>query len=187
MSVARLHYLVLCALLLACAFSARGATIHVSPDGDDSASGTRAAPIRSLAELQEVLRQRPEITEVVLGPGTYRDYFQILPPEANLQEIPPLTVRAADGAEVIVDGAVGIDNTTLPHGETKVYRAPVRPPRGEEGHFSFDVWEEDTWTRYQEVADIAAVRRFPAGVTFQSDSMLFHTSDGRPPPTIESA
>ena len=69
---------VLSALLLACTllptftvFASGGGTLYVSPDGNDSASGTVNAPLASLAGAKESAKQLGNIGEVVFRGGTY--------------------------------------------------------------------------------------------------------------------
>ena len=46
--------------------------IHVSPAGDDSAAGTRAAPVRTLERARDLARSAAKPAKVVLLPGIHR-------------------------------------------------------------------------------------------------------------------
>ena len=185
MGLARRLGVLVCSSVLAWSLAGPGATVHMSPGGRDGASGGKDSPIRTLARLQAVLIERPDVTEVVFGPGVYRGYLQVLPPKnvpkADAHKLPRLVLRPAHGAEAVIDGAATVKGAEPLTGETTVYQAPLGRRPGQKGHLSFQVWEEDTWQRYHKVADIAAVRRFPASVTFREGKMFFHTSDGAPP------
>lgn len=79
---------------------------YVSPTGDDSNNGSRQAP---WATIEHALAQAEPGTTVTLLPGTYRERSI----EASLRGLPsaPITLRAASGDAVVVDGALPVFDT----------------------------------------------------------------------------
>ncbi len=102
-------------------------TLYVSPAGDDSWSGARAqpdtagadgpfaTPARALDEIERI-HQTEGINEaitVVLGEGTYcLDSPLTLKPVHSGSAQYPVTIKAADNAEVVISGGFPISNWT---------------------------------------------------------------------------
>ncbi|MBM6402282.1 right-handed parallel beta-helix repeat-containing protein [Phycicoccus sonneratiae] len=83
-------------------------TLHVSPTGDDAATGSASAPLRT--PQRAVDRLGASGGTVVLHGGTYRGQRVVL---ANRTDV---TVRAADGETPVLD----LTGTTVPGGTTGV-------------------------------------------------------------------
>jgi hypothetical protein len=102
-------------LSLACAGSLLAAQFHVSPGGKDAASGTLAAPWRTLAGARDALRRLratgalKERAEVIVHGGTYRlgAPFVLTPLDSGT------TYRAAPGEKPVVSGGVPVLNWRL--------------------------------------------------------------------------
>ena len=69
-------------------------TLYVSPTGSDSATGTSAAPLRTLARA---VSKATSGTTVVLAGGTYRESVQVYGKDVD--------IVGAPGATVVLDGA----------------------------------------------------------------------------------
>jgi hypothetical protein len=76
-----------------------GGTLFVSPNGNDSASGTANAPLRTLARAVNIA---PSGTTIQLTSGTYRESVQVYRKQ--------LTIQPAPGAQVVFDGARVVNN-----------------------------------------------------------------------------
>jgi|GEM_PF-868627 len=161
--------------------------IHISPQGDDAASGAADAPIRTLQRLEALLGEHADIIEVVFHGGVYSGILTVpVPRGADAQKLPSLLLRAADGDEPIIDGAL-----RLPAGESKpaagapgVYQLDAAPFRSEKVRIAGAIppmWDAAARKRYLMVADLLAVKQFPASYTFTGNTLYFHTSDDRPP------
>ena len=79
-------------------------TLHVSPAGSDDHPGTADRPIRTLGELGNRLTERSLVTEVIFHKGVYSGGLNI-PPLNDAAPASTLLIRAAEGEEVIFDGA----------------------------------------------------------------------------------
>ncbi len=91
--------------------AARGATLYVSPTGDDHNGGTDAQPFATLARARDEIRLRPAerpVTIVVHG-GTYRQ-TETLQLDARDSDS---HWQAAPGEEVRIDGGINIDPKLL--------------------------------------------------------------------------
>jgi hypothetical protein len=91
--------------------TAGGATLHVSPKGDDRNAGTEAQPFATLARARDEIRQHADqrpITVVVHG-GTYRQ-TETLKLDARDSDS---HWQAAPGEEVRIDGGINIDPKVL--------------------------------------------------------------------------
>jgi len=86
------------------------AEIHVSPMGDDAASGTADHPLATLARARDVARETKE-SMVVVHAGTYYlpETLRLTPADSGL------TIRAADGETVILSGGTKLDLTWRPY------------------------------------------------------------------------
>jgi parallel beta-helix repeat protein len=96
-------------LLLALPSVAQAETYHVSVGGNDAATGTAAAPWRSIQHAVDALK--PGDTAVV-GSGTYRERIEV---KRGGTADAPITLTALPGAHVVVSGA-----DLLPDGWSKV-------------------------------------------------------------------
>ncbi|MEK2495224.1 RICIN domain-containing protein [Kitasatospora purpeofusca] len=91
---------------------------HVATTGNDSASGTAAAPFRTIQRCAEVAVAGDTC---LIGAGTYRE---TVTPRASGQAGAPITFAAAPGARVTVDGTDPVTGWVRDTGQ--VYKAPVR-------------------------------------------------------------
>ncbi|MBX7195693.1 MAG: right-handed parallel beta-helix repeat-containing protein [Sandaracinaceae bacterium] len=73
-------------------------TLHVAVDGDDAGDGSEARPFASVSRAS--LEVGPGDTVLVHG-GTYHD---VIEPPVSGEEGRPITYRAVDGEEVVLDG-----------------------------------------------------------------------------------
>lgn len=95
------------------------ADLHVSPDGDDTATGTRAAPFASVRRARDAIRQLKDgaglpaggVTVWVHG-GLYRFSTPLeLEARDSGSAGSPITYRAALGESVVFDGSRRIDTS----------------------------------------------------------------------------
>jgi hypothetical protein len=98
-------------LVLLIVTTARGATLYVSPDGDDSNSGTEAQPFATLMRARDEIRRhsssRPDT--VVVHRGTYRQTATL---ELDARDS-DTQWQASAGEQVRITGGVAIDPKTL--------------------------------------------------------------------------
>lgn len=96
--------------LLAASCTVHALDIYVSPDGNDSHTGTKAQPVASIAAARDLLRDSGQLgqesCEVIIAAGVYRldDAITFTPADSGT-EAHPVTYRAVDGAEVVLTGA----------------------------------------------------------------------------------
>lgn len=98
-SGARPLLLALLSALTLAAGSAGAAVYHVSPSGDDSAAGSEAAPWRTIQNAANIVLPGDTI---VLGNGTFAQ--RVLLTRSGAAGA-PITLRKADGATPVIDGA----------------------------------------------------------------------------------
>jgi parallel beta-helix repeat protein len=135
-------------------------------------------PGDSLAQIGQRLAQDASIREVVLQAGTYPGDWTIPRLEKEDATPHPLLIRAADGAEVIFDGAKPLSKPKAVPGRPGVFSVPS------EGGYKGEpekLWEPEARVRYLLAADLDAVQRFPASYVVFGGTLCFHTSDGKPP------
>jgi len=158
---------------------AKQVSLHLSPQGDDANPGTPELPRRSIQNIGAWLQANPALTEVILHAGVYRGGATIQPPpDVQEEATPPLLLRAAEGAEVLLDGAgPSLNDATPVPGAPGVFSQALPP----ELRKAPALWESDTRVRYVLVADLAAVAHYPASYCYQTGQLYFHTSDNRPP------
>jgi len=155
--------LVLAWLLVPIAIS-RGSTVSVKPT-------------EPLSAVREKLAADASITEVVLAEGVYFGALSVEGPKGTDFSRHPLLIRAADGAQVVFDGARPVEKIR-PHEDLRgVFWIEYTSDGGEYPKF----WEPCTRIRYRLVADRLAVARFPATYSVEGKRLLFHTSDGQAP------
>lgn len=167
------------------AFAGANTAVYVSTQGDDANPGTREQPIKSLQQVEQAIRDRPEVIEVVFAPGAYYGTLNVSrKPDTAPDQVNPLTIRAAAGGDVDFIGSVTVrEAQRLEHHrgvyflETSAYLTRGKPSVWSEPQ----MWEQDTRTRYTRVADPATV--YAAVGTFcpTRTGLMFHTSDHRPP------
>ncbi|MBQ6018621.1 MAG: right-handed parallel beta-helix repeat-containing protein [Clostridia bacterium] len=94
-----------------------GLEIYVSPEGDDANPGTPDAPMRSLARVKDLLRERGGMfgggATVYLYGGVY-GFSE--PLEFTAEDLPDVTYRAVPGETAVFSGAVpltGFSETTV--------------------------------------------------------------------------
>jgi hypothetical protein len=80
-------------------------TLYVSPSGSDSAAGTQAAPLRTLARA---VSKATSGTTVVLAGGTYRESVQVYGKDVD--------IVGAAGATVVLDGSRALTGWQLGDG-----------------------------------------------------------------------
>lgn len=159
------------------------ADIHVSPTGDDTAAGSAAAPVATLARAAELVTGKTEPQTIIIHEGTYTDGVTLrqdaaAPPQLLITAAP----REGGGyAEVIFDGGHHVKEAEAVEGMPGVYRTKYH-----ENFNSYQsrrtMWEADSRVRYRGVADVRAVGAWPSSYRFADDGYVyFHTSDGRPP------
>ena len=182
-SMALVWHAALCAAwLLGCASTPLTAeTLYVAPAGNDSAAGTRAAPLASVEVA--VNRLSASGGEVVLLEGRYTEFVKVLQPEDVAGEVPRLVIRAAEGAQVTFDGSRPLADARPLEDAPGVYVIEgrfreMRPPT---------VWEQGTRQRYQNVADLAAVKRFVrTHCVIDGNRLVFHTTGGKAPRAVNA-
>src|SRR6266513_4873731 len=94
-------------LVLLIVTAARGATVHVSPTGDDRNSGAEARPFATLARARDEIRHGPTkrpITVIIHG-GTYRQTATL---ELDARDS-DIQWQVAEGQQVRIDGGVRLD------------------------------------------------------------------------------
>ena len=134
-------------------------------------------PRESLSAVRDKLRADTSITEVILAAGVYFGGLSVEGPKGTDFTQHPLLIRAADGAQVVLDGARPVEKFR-PHEELPgVFWIDYTSDGGEYPKF----WEPGTRTRYRLVADRQSVARFPASYSIEGKRLLFHTSDGQAP------
>ncbi|HYG34757.1 MAG TPA: right-handed parallel beta-helix repeat-containing protein [Clostridia bacterium] len=151
--------------------------IHISPAGADANPGTPDKPLRSFDRLRTRLAEMPRVSEVVFHAGTFRGGLMLEPLEDVDPVQTPLTLRAAEGQEVIFDGTGDLGNPTPVVGKPGVFAIKYQHSGGDWPR----LWESDSRVRYHLVADLAAVAHFPSSYTVTDNMLYFHTSDGREP------
>ncbi|WP_201833166.1 right-handed parallel beta-helix repeat-containing protein [Microvirga zambiensis] len=83
------------------------ATIYVSTTGNDSNSGASGSPVKSINKAAQLAQAGDT---VLVGAGTYNGTVNIT---KNGTASAPITVKAADGARVIIDGSQTSSGTDL--------------------------------------------------------------------------
>ena len=163
-------------ILNAPAQPAQSLVLHVSPAGNDAQAGTVEKPIRTLAAVQKRLNEEPRVMEVVFHSGIYSGGLSVDARKGADRDATPLLLRAAEGEEVILDGAGRFPQTQPLAGAPGVFVGPF------EGRIEATrMWETDTRVRYTIAADVAAVRHFPGSFTVRDGKIYLHTSDGKAP------
>src|SRR5256886_17705503 len=117
---------VLCPLALTCFVSAvvlaaTGTTVVVSPTGDDSAPGTAARPVRTLAHARDLARAAAAPVTVSLTDGTYRMSAPLVLGSRDSDVI----WTAAPGAHPVVSGGVRVTGWTLTDATRHLWSAPL--------------------------------------------------------------
>src|SRR5688572_23282970 len=131
----------------------------------------------SFSSLGEKLGRDANINEVVFSDGVYSGGLIVSGPKDGDFAGRPLLIRAADGANVLFDGAKAVERFQ-PHEELPgVYWIDYTHRGGEYPKF----WEPRTRRRYRLVADRQSVARFPASYSVEGKRLLFRTSNGQVP------
>ena len=98
-------------LLLGC--GVQSIEIYISPDGNDAAAGTIAAPLKSLHRAAELVREntRQVPVTVKLSGGVYplTDALKLGPEDGGTTDA-PVRWEAMPGEEVIISGGIRVDN-----------------------------------------------------------------------------
>ncbi|MCC7375729.1 MAG: PDZ domain-containing protein [Verrucomicrobiales bacterium] len=98
--------------------SLRGAEIHVSPAGQDSAAGSATSPLRTLAAAQSVARKlagREPFTVTVHAGTYYLDDTLRFSADDSGTATAPMVYRAADGEAVTLSGGMILNLAWSPH------------------------------------------------------------------------
>ncbi len=74
--------------------------LHVSPQGDDSNTGSIEAPFLTIQKATETVQPGQTI---IIHEGTYREYIN--PPTGGTSSNRPITFKSADGATVYIKGS----------------------------------------------------------------------------------
>ncbi|HRU06559.1 MAG TPA: hypothetical protein P5137_12395, partial [Candidatus Brocadiia bacterium] len=178
---------ILAAALAVCSAvgAAPGATLHVSPKGDDAASGEAGAPIRSLGRLQSLLVSRADVTEVVFHDGVYPGALNVFAPEkADPKTLPPLLLRAAEAARPVLDGGLPLpaDKASPVKDAPGVYRLDAALFRNEAQRRAGRMpamWDQAARTRYELAAGLLTVKALPGSYTIEGGALYVHTAGGR--------
>lgn len=109
-----------CIIALICTVSqALAGDIHVSPRGDDNATGTRESPFLTLERAVKQAREwrrlkSPQATggiQIMLEAGTYPQYKPVfIRPEDSGTPDSPTIISAAPGARAVISGGVPVTN-----------------------------------------------------------------------------
>jgi len=131
----------------------------------------------TLRLAKDALRSGKDVSEIIIAEGTYFGSFSVHRPKDVDYSKRPLLIRAADGAKVVFEGSVAMDEWT-PHDQfpgvfvTKYTSNRTESPR---------VWEPKIRVRYRLVADAASVAHFPASYVFDNGQLIVHPADGKKP------
>lgn len=169
------------ALLFFWASFCAAATLHVTPGGKDSNPGTEQAPLASVNKAYELFNKAGGPGEIVIHEGRYDDLIFIGNPKTtnDVEVLPALLIRAADGAKVVFDDSTRVTKTETPEGRPGVFLV-----KGNYCVSRLDVWEDDTRIRYKKAADVDSASRFPGSFYLIDEKTLaISTSDGAPPGT----
>ncbi len=179
----------LCAAAFSCvaAASLSAATVHVATTGNDQNPGTAEQPVATLRQALSLLPVKEEASEVIIHKGVYAQ-GELPVGRAENRGVGPqpllliTAAKNADGSfeEVVFDGGQKIANAAPVEGKPGVFKIPAAINLRDTAP---DVWEADARTRYELVADLAAVTQFPASIWSDGKELFFHTTDGRAPET----
>jgi hypothetical protein len=117
-------------------------TIHVSPSGDDAASGSADRPVRSLERARRLVRASNAAGDVTveLADGGYRlERPLILSREDGGQNGHSVTWRGADDARPLITSGFQVAGWTLHDADRRIYVADI--PKGLDAR---QVWVDDT-------------------------------------------
>ncbi|HWL53141.1 MAG TPA: right-handed parallel beta-helix repeat-containing protein [Chthoniobacteraceae bacterium] len=150
-----------------------GATvIHVSPQGDDHASGRREAPVASVKKALSLLPATGKGVIVLRG-GLYRE--EVVLAATGAPE--GLLLCASPGEEVVFDGSEPITRWEAVDDQPGLHRITVQPGKGA----NFNLWEPKSRFRYQQQPDAAGVAARPGSFfRLEKETLLVHSRDGRP-------
>ena len=157
-------YLLILECLLVSAWSPASTTVNVKSTD-------------SLGSLRERLANDADIREVIFEEGVYLGGLYVEGPKGTDFAKHPLLIRAAEGAEVVFDGARPVDRFQAYEKLPGVFWIDYTADGGEHPKF----WEPHTRMRYRLAADRQSVARFPATYSIEGKRLLFHTSDGKAP------
>ena len=145
------------------------------PTATSGGSTLGITPTESLSTVRDKLRADANITEVVLAEGVYFGGLSVEGPKGTDFAQRPLLIRAADGAQVILDGARPVEKYRPHEAVPGVFWIDYTSDGGEYPKF----WEPGTRISYRLVADSQAVARIPGTYSIEGKRLLFHTSDGQ--------
>ena len=156
--------------------------LYVSPQGNDGAAGTRDKPFATIEKALSVLPSSGGGVIALLG-GTYKENVSIERAANAKGQAALLTITAAPGAKVLLEGGEPITKWTSYNGEKGMYvvEAPDRESLHSRSGY-LDVWENSARVRYRNEFDADGVRAYPGSVCLLDDThILVHTRDGRDP------
>ncbi|MHC4405075.1 MAG: hypothetical protein ACYTG0_35960 [Planctomycetota bacterium] len=169
---------------LICHAAMAATSVHVSVDGDDDDPGTAVEPVATVRKALALVVGNKEPSEIVIHEGVYpgnvvvgaRDDQQGQPP-------PPLLIRTARRSDGVFEDVVFEGARKIKEGESQACVSPgVYWVAGAYNYFNQPhMWEADTRVRHTLVADLEAVKQFPASFWYNKSQVFFHTSDSRPP------
>ncbi len=145
--------------------------IHVSPKGDDTATGSAEAPVANIEKAATLL---PKGGVILLQPGVYRERVTL----TGDADSPPLHLRAA-GEGVVFDGGERLSGWKSV-GEN-LYATSL-PPSVQQTRANLHLWDRARLLRLTRLADEAAVRAIPESFVLQADgTLLVHLAEGGKP------
>ncbi len=110
-------------VLFLCASLAQATEYHLSLDGSDVAGGTVHQPIRTFAHAAALLK--PGDTLTVRG-GRYTEPLMLKKKYGKADQ--PITIRAAKGQKVLLDGTDSLDGLQWSQVEGGIYKARLDQP-----------------------------------------------------------
>jgi len=158
---------------------------YVSPAGNDGATGTREKPFATVQKAVSMLPDSGGGLIALLG-GTYKEEIRLRTPPSE-GEVEMLTITAAPGEKVLLQGGAPIEEWTSYNNEKGLYviEAPDRQSLHSRTGY-LNVWENTTRVRYRSQFDADGVRAYPGSTCLIDDTrILVHTRDGRDPKEID--
>lgn len=150
--------------LLVFALPCRASTVHLAPPGVDLHVPEGEAIVRHPAHVENHIEANPQTTQVIVYDGEYVGSFSVDTPAGVDPAAQPLLIRAADGATPVFRGSVTLENAEPVDGEQGLWSMPYQQIGAE----MVKVWDPTIRVRYRYVADLAAVKFFPATFTVQA-------------------
>ena len=169
---------VLLVLLVAPALA--GKVVHLAAPDWKGKPGPGEVRVRSIGEVRRLLKIDPAVTEVVVHEGIYVGGMSLSTPKGLDPAKQRLTIHAADGAKPVFVGSLPIEKSEPVKDAPGVWSVPYRHRGGEYPK----LWDRSARVRYRFVADLAAVRFFPASFCVAGDRLYLRTHDDGPPENV---